>query len=117
MEKTVKELSVKEYEKLKIEKAKEFPAFLKEAKAFANKFLMENFDMRLEIPIKMNGRLSSTLGRYMSRMYFGQFMPVSIELSKTHLTAALIVGDLEEVYDTLKHELVHYALSVRKEFQ
>ena len=40
-------------------------------------------------------------------------MPVSIELSKTHLTAALIVGDLEEVYDTLKHELVHYALSVQ----
>ena len=112
MAKTVK-LSIREYEKLKIEKAKEFPAFLKEAKTFANKFLMENFNMRLEIPIKMNGRLSSTLGRYMSRTYFGEFMPVSIELSKTHLTAALIVGDVEEVYDTLKHELVHYALSVQ----
>ena len=27
--------------------------------------------------------------------------------------AALIVDDLEEIYDTLKHELVHYALSVQ----
>lgn len=112
MVKTVK-LTISEYEKLKIEKAKEFPAFLKEAKAFANKFLMENFNMRLEIPIKMNGHLSSTFGRYMSRRYFGELKPISIELSKTYLTAALIVGDLEDVYDTLKHELAHYALSVQ----
>lgn len=112
MVKTVN-LSIKEYEKLKIEKAKEFPTFLKEAKAFANKFLMENFNMRLEIPIKMNGRLTRSMGRYLSRNYFGKVIPLSIELSKTYLTAALIVGDLEEVYDTLKHELVHYALSVQ----
>ena len=91
MVKTVK-LTISEYEKLKIEKAKEFPAFLKEAKAFANKFLMENFNIRLEIPIKMNGHLSSTFGRYMSRRYFGELKPISIELSKTYLTSALIVA-------------------------
>lgn len=113
MRKTVKRLTVKEYNQLKKLKEKEMPAFLNEAKTFANNFLMENFNMRLEIPIKMNGRLTRTMGRYLARNYFGSVIPKSIELSKTYLVAALIVGDLEEIYDTLKHELVHYALSVQ----
>lgn len=114
MRKTVKRLTVKEYNQLKKLKEKEMPAFLKEAKAFANNFLIENFNMRLNIPIKMNGRLTSTMGRYLSkRNYLGNVIPDSIELSKRYLLAALIVDDLEEIYDTLKHELVHYALSVQ----
>lgn len=113
MRKTVKRLTVKEYNQLKNLKEKEMPSFLNEARTFANKFLMENFNMKLEIPIKMNGRLTRTMGRYLSRNYFGSVVPTSIELSKTYLVAALIVGDLEEMYDTLKHELVHYALSVQ----
>lgn len=114
MTKTVKKLTITEYEKLTNEKSKEFPKFLKQAKAFANEFLMENFNIKLEIPIEINGRLSSTLGRYMAkRTFFDNIMPVKIELSKKHLLAAFIVNDLEDVYDTLKHELVHYALSVQ----
>lgn len=113
MRNTVKRLTVKEYNQLKRLKEKEMPAFLSEARTFANNFLMENFNMRLEIPIKMNGRLTRTMGRYLSRNYFGSVAPISIELSKKYLVAALIVGDLEEIYDTLKHELVHYALSVQ----
>lgn len=113
MRKTVKRLTVKEYNQLKKLKEKEMPAFLNEAKTFANNFLMKNFNMELKIPIKMNGRLTRTMGRYLARNYFGNVIPKSIELSKTYLVAALIVGDLEEIYDTLKHELVHYALSVQ----
>jgi len=99
MRKTVKRLTVKEYNQLKKSKEKEMPAFLNEAKTFANNFLMENFNMRLEIPIKMNGRLTRTMGRYLARNYFGSIFPTSIELSKTYLVAALIVGDLEEIYE------------------
>ena len=53
MRKTVKRLTVKEYNQLKKLKEKEMPAFLNEAKTFANNFLMENFNMELKIPIKM----------------------------------------------------------------
>lgn len=114
MRKTVKTLTVTEYNRLAKLKTKEMPAFLNEAKAFANQFLMENFNMQLSIPIKVNGRLTSTMGRYLSsRSYLYGVTPKSIELSKRYLLAALIVDDLEEIYDTLKHELVHYALSVQ----
>ena len=114
MRKTVKTLTVTEYNRLAKLKTKEMPGFISEAKTFANQFLMENFNMQLNIPIKMNGRLTSTMGRYLSkRNYLGNVIPDSIELSKRYLLAALIVDDLEEIYDTLKHELVHYALSVQ----
>ena len=102
MRKTVKTLTVTEYNRLAKLKTKEMPAFLNEAKTFANQFLMENFNMQLNIPIKMNGRLTSTMGRYLSkRSYLGNVIPESIELSKRYLLAALIVDDLEEIYDTL----------------
>lgn len=114
MRKTVKTLTVSEYNRLMKLKEKEMPGFINKAKAFANNFLMENFNMQLNIPIKVNGRLTSTMGRYLSkRSYLGNVIPYSIELSKRYLLAALIVDDLEEIYDTLKHELVHYALSVQ----
>ena len=94
MRKTVKTLTVSEYNRLMKLKEKEMPSFLKEAKAFANNFLIENFNMRLNIPIKMNGRLTSTMGRYLSkRNYLGNVIPDSIELSKRYLLAALIVDD------------------------
>ena len=90
MTKTVKKLTITEYEKLKNEKSKEFPKFLKQAKTFANDFLNENFNMQLEIPIEINGRLSSTLGRYMAkRTFFDNIMPVKIELSKLIFTHIL----------------------------
>lgn len=114
MRKTVKTLTVSEYNRLMKLKEKEMPGFINEAKIFANQFLMENFNMQLNIPIKVNGRLTSTMGRYLSkRSYLGNVIPDRIELSKRYLLAALIVDDLEEIYDTLKHELVHYALSVQ----
>ena len=48
MRKTVKRLTVKEYNQLKKLKEKEMPAFLNEAKAFANNFLMENLKFLLK---------------------------------------------------------------------
>ena len=72
---------------------------------FANKFLSENFDgMQLDIPIKINGRLSRVLGRF--RHYSAPKKPVVIELSKNMIQ----YYELEEILDVLKHELVHYAL-------
>lgn len=113
MSETVKSLTIKEYEKIKKEKEKEIPKLLEEMKDFSKDFLTENFNIELNIPIQINGRLSSTLGRYLSRCFLGQTIPISIELSKKYLITNLIAGDIEEIYDTLKHELVHYALSVQ----
>lgn len=81
MRKTVKTLTVTEYNRLAKLKTKEMPGFINEAKTFANNFLMENFNMQLNIPLKMNGRLTSTMGRYLSkRNYLGNVIPESIEL-------------------------------------
>ena len=69
-----------------------------------NNWLKDNFGMTIQVPVKANGRLSRTLGRYI-HSYDGT--PVSIELSKNLLNAGY-----EQAFATLKHELVHYALHV-----
>src|SRR5574344_1329083 len=72
---------------------------------FANNFLSENFDgMQLEVPIKINSRLTRALGRF--KHYKAPKKPVVIELSKNMIE----YYELEEILDVLKHELVHYAL-------
>ena len=72
---------------------------------FANSFLSENFDgMQLEVPIKINSRLTRALGRF--RHYKAPQKPVVIELAKNTIE----YYELEEILDILKHELVHYAL-------
>lgn len=72
---------------------------------FANKFLSENFDgMQLEVPIKINGRLTRALGRF--KHYKAPKKPIAIELAKDTIE----YYELNEILDVLKHELVHYAL-------
>lgn len=75
---------------------------------FANEFLRNEYDLGLEIPIKINNRLSKSLGRYIMMKSYdtGRLRPHSIEIS-----GKIIKYDTKDfVLDTLKHELVHYAL-------
>lgn len=75
----------------------------------ANNFLKENYDMELTVPIKFNTRLKSVFGRYKYKKLIGEISPVVIEMS----TNFLVHSPREQIIDVLKHELVHYALSVK----
>lgn len=76
--------------------------------SYANKFLQENYQMGMGIPLKINGRLKTVQGRFISRR--GQkFTPLRIELSKDLVEKA----SQEAILDTLRHELIHYALYMK----
>lgn len=74
---------------------------------FAEKFLNETYGMSLTIPIKLNGRLKTSYGRFVS--YRDPKLPKVIELNKSFLEC----NDLDTVLNVLKHELVHYALFMK----
>lgn len=74
----------------------------------ANEFL-ENYDMKLEIPIQFNSRLSRSLARYVYREANRKEVPVKIEVSVNLMKKY----SKEVIFDVLKHELVHYALSAK----
>lgn len=73
---------------------------------FAIDFLDEYFNLPLQIPIKRNNRLRSTLGRYVMN---AQGKPARIELSGNLLT----YGKKETIIGVLKHECIHYAYHVQ----
>lgn len=73
---------------------------------YSQKYVKDNFNIDLTVPIEVNGRLSSALGRFIS--YRGQ--PRKIELSKTLLEDY----DANTIFDVLNHELIHYALCTLK---
>src|SRR5690625_3524081 len=70
---------------------------------YAEKFLADKYGFKLAIPIKRNNRLTRTLGQYISD-HRGQ--PLGIELSGRILD----YGSKWAILDTLKHELIHYAV-------
>ncbi|AGI11813.1 hypothetical protein X915_gp089 [Bacillus phage vB_BanS-Tsamsa] len=76
----------------------------RQLKKYADKFLMENYGMTLTVPLKLNGRLSKTLGWFSYTRKEGR--PLAVEINKKFA----INNDAELVLDVLKHELVHYAL-------
>ncbi|UGO50948.1 SprT-like domain-containing protein spartan [Bacillus phage vB_BanS_Nate] len=71
---------------------------------YANKFLMENYGMRLTVPLKLNGRLSKTLGWFVSNRKTKK--PVAVHLNKKFVQN----NDEDIILNVLKHELVHFAL-------
>ena len=73
----------------------------------ADNFLQEHFDMRLGIPIKLNGRLTRALGRFRHQLLGGSH---SIEISKIACVEALLSGNNDTLYGILRHECIHYAL-------
>src|SRR5690625_4692236 len=72
---------------------------------YARSFLFTNFNIKLEIPIKRNNRLRSTLGRY---VLSSTGKPLRIELSGNILT----YGTKPTILGVLRHECIHYAFHI-----
>lgn len=84
-----------------------------ELEAYAKQFLKNEYGLELSIPIKISGRLTSTDGYFQGRITpKGDRISGNINLSERFMASALNDGaeGLEAVLDTLRHELVHYAL-------
>jgi SprT-like protein len=73
-------------------------------KDYANKWLQDNYNMKLEIPLRLNGRMQRTCGWFKHKGLKKQ--PIVVELNK------FFVENNEPmlVLDILRHELVHYAM-------
>lgn len=73
----------------------------------ARAFLLEAYGLELEVPLVINSRLKSTFGRF---VYNGTTRtPLRVEISKNYIEYQEQVTVLE----TLRHELIHYALFVQ----
>lgn len=75
-----------------------------DARKFCKKFLKEEFDLNLDIPVKINARLSKTLGFFTH--YSGRGRAVELNFSKKLFE----VYSMEDIIGVLKHECTHYAL-------
>lgn|SRR5699024_1734923 len=80
---------------------------LEQMKDYTESFLREAYGMKLDVPVKINGRLSRTLGQFVYNKR--EKKPISIEMSKKYL----VNGKLEDIKSTLRHEAIHYALFVQ----
>lgn len=72
----------------------------------ACRFLKENYELELEIPIRFNARLKAKLGIFRYTKDNGKCVPNQIELSINLIK----YYPKEVIFDVLRHELVHYAL-------
>lgn len=78
----------------------------------ARQFLRDEYGLALEIPIKRNNQLRRAMGRYIeSYDEQGKLVPDTIEISGKMFE----YGADTAIIKTLKHELVHYALSLKGE--
>lgn len=68
-------------------------------------FLDKNYDLDLEIPVSLNGRLSTTLGRFRHSRTDG---PIDIQIGKRFA----MLNDYDEVLKVGYHECIHYARCV-----
>lgn len=86
--------------------------FEEEMRTYANLFLENNFDMTLKIPIKIDGRLTVTGGSFHFRSSEKMRESVMIKMSERFIACALHdeKDGVEAILDTLRHELVHYAM-------
>lgn len=73
---------------------------------YAYLFLKTNFNLELNIPIEINNRLTSTGGYYQTRNDKPYKISISGNLIKHH--------DHKDILDVLSHELIHYALHVKR---
>ncbi len=71
---------------------------------YASNFLINNYDMELNIPIKINKRLKRKLGAYTYQKHTN--VSIKIELSYDLVK----YGTNNIILDILRHELIHYAL-------
>lgn len=75
---------------------------VRELEVYAKEFLERVYNLELDIPIEINGRLTRSLGRFCTRKGKAH----KIDLAKLLLT----YGADRVVLDVLTHELIHYAL-------
>lgn len=80
-------------------------------KDVCEKYFDFDFD-KLEVPVKINGRLSSTLGRVIYNTRGSKYVPKSIEFSKELVSGHYKMATVESV---IKHEVCHLVLMVRGE--
>lgn len=85
--------------------------FEEQMKVYSRNFLKQNFDMKLEIPIKIDGRLTSAGGSY----HHTRKSAIMIKISERFMYGALLdeTEGVDAILDILKHELVHYALHMQ----
>lgn len=109
---STKKMNVNDFRKKYVTLGKDKAKHEKELEAYANNFLEKNYNTSLTIPIKISGRLTSTGGIFKARIMGGIREPLEIHISERFTAGALHDGEegLEAILDTLKHELVHYAL-------
>ena len=105
---TNKVIDKKEYQKLK----REAKNYVHELKRMADKFLWEEYKMKLTVPLDVNGRLTSTNGYF--KHYNAWDAPISISISERMIIVCSVFDRMDVVEDVLKHELVHYALYMQK---
>lgn len=99
---------LKKYEEYKIEFGKMENGLERKLTKYASEFLENEYGLELAIPIKFNGRLSKSVGRFRYNDYHNR--AVEIELSKKHTILAVMTNTLDAIFGVLKHELIHYAL-------
>lgn len=84
--------------------------FEQQMRMYSRNFLKENFNMSMEIPIKIDGRLTRAGGSY----HHTAKKPIMIKISERFMYGALLDNEgVEAILDVLKHELVHYALHMQ----
>lgn len=85
--------------------------YVKDLEKYAQVFLEKNFNMKLEIPIEICGRLTSSGGSFHLFDRKDRRESVKIKMSEKFIALALLDEDgIEAIIDILGHELVHYAL-------
>lgn len=97
---------------------KDAPISQRELWEYADNFLQRNFNVPCQIPIELNGYLTTCLGRFIAKKCYGRYfavateglcsvdVPIKIELNRN----MVYNSSKEDIYDTLKHELIHYYL-------
>lgn len=76
---------------------------INELTRYAERFLMDNYSLDLNVPIVINNRLKNIMGGF---VYSDKKGAIKVELSGYTLK----YGTEMIILDTLKHELIHYAL-------
>ena len=86
----------------------EMNSLLIEIKENMKKFLLDNFNLTLDIPVRINGRLSKTGGQfvYYNKNLYGQKQAIKITIAKH----ALMDYPISSIIDIAYHECIHYAL-------
>lgn len=77
----------------------------KELSDFCNE-ISSIYGYKLDIPVKLNGRLKRTLGRVLFKRYDKKCVPIRIEFSKNLIER----GSFEDIKEVVLHELSHYFL-------